>query len=62
MKLKEVAKYLGVSKSTVQRWTYLEWIPHSKTLGGQCRYDAEDIIDLKKRMEQKNSAIKFNAE
>jgi excisionase family DNA binding protein len=48
---KEVAKILGMSKATVQRWAARGWLPSIKLPGGRGRFkfDPSDIETFLKR-------------
>ena len=47
----EVAELFGVDVTTVGRWADEGRLPHIKTLGGQRRFNREDVERLKKSQE-----------
>lgn len=47
LKVSDVAKYLGVSISTMHRWEREGKIKPSRTPGGQRRYETDDLMRFK---------------
>lgn len=42
----DVAELFGVTYATVHRWVRKGWLSSFKTVGGQLRFDANDVIEL----------------
>ena len=50
LSMREASGFLGISASTLRRWSDRHMIPSSKTPGGHRRYDREDIERLAQQL------------
>jgi excisionase family DNA binding protein len=55
----EAARHLGVSLSTVRRWSDMGYLHGYRTPGGQRRFPVQELDDFVSSLEERGSPVRF---
>ena len=58
----EAARHLGVSMSTIRRWSDMGYLQSYRTPGGQRRFSVEHIEQFVRSLQQNSFAVQQNRE